>query len=201
MNTNLAMVATPNATTQGEDTKYDKVKITNGYGLISKAGVSVQRGITAHLHVDMNTKTLTENTVKSWLEDNKSSFTQEQWSSVSQGFSASGAFGWLFGGSAGYYRNTNNKIAKAQTEQQKGFLKSLYQQQETNVNIHGTLDAVGTSFIPVEGFVFVEVTTITFDDNTSLNVINSSNSTVADSSGSTNGIEKTGGNLNVVPLK
>lgn len=200
MNTNLATVAVPTSSVQGEDTKYNNVKITNGYGLISKAGVSVQRGITAHLNVDMNTKTLTENTVKSWLEQNKSAFTQDQWSSVSQGFSASGAFGWLFGGSAGYYKNSSNKVAKASSSEQKGFLKSLYQQQQTDVNINGTLDAVGTSFIPVEGFVFVEVTTIVFDDNTSLNVINSSNSTVADASGSTNGVEKTGGKLNVVPL-
>ena len=200
MNTNLATVATPMAGVQGENTSYKSAKITNGYGLISKAGVSVQRGITAYLQVDMNVKTLTQNTVTSWLKDNKSSFTNEQWSSVSSGFDACGAFGWLFGGSAGYYRNTDNKQMHAQTSEQQGFLKSLHQQQETDVNIKGSLDAVGTSFIPVEGFVFVEVTTITFDDNTSLNVINTSNSTVANSSGNTNGIEKTGGQLHVTKL-
>lgn len=200
MNTNLATVAMPMAGVQGEDTSYKSAKITNGYGLISKAGVSVQRGITAHLNVDMNVKTLTQNTVTKWLQENKSAFSNEQWSSVSTGFSASGAFGWLFGGSAGAYHNTHNKQLTASSSEQQGFLKSLHQQQETDVNINGTLDAVGTSFIPVEGFVFVEVTTITFDDNTSLNVINSSNSTVADASGSTNGVKKTGGKLNVVPI-
>jgi len=200
MNTNLRTVLTPAAATQSEHTDYSSAKITNGYGLVSKAGVSVQKGITAHLNVDLKVKTLTVNDVTTWLNENKSSFSEEGWSSVSKSKSTAGAFGWLVGKNDKEFSNTSGKIDASSDQKVQGALKTLHQQQETELQIQGTLDAVGTSFIPTEGYVFVEVTTITFNDNTSMHVINTDNSAVADGSGNTNGLKKTGGQLALNPI-
>ncbi|NCR11259.1 MAG: hypothetical protein GPI95_24900 [Microcystis aeruginosa LG13-11] len=69
--------------------------------------------------------------------------------------------------------------------EKQGFLKSLSQVQQSLVTIQGSIDAVGTSFIPVQGYVFVETTTIEFNNGESLTVVNSSSPVVADSTGDT----------------
>lgn len=193
-----------------EDTNYKSAKISNGYGLVTRAGVSVQRGVTAHVDVKFTIDTVTNNSFKQWLDSQKHNFSKEEWHTLEENYAAggflggvlTGAFGLLFGGGTyNHYKNAHDKTVEADSTEKQGFFKSLSQVQTSLVTIQGSIDAVGTSFIPVEGYVFVETTTIEFNDGKTLTVVNSSSPVVADSTGDTSKIStQPNQKLNIVPI-
>jgi hypothetical protein len=101
-----------------EDTNYKSAKISNGYGLVTRAGVSVQRGITAHLDVKFTINTISNNSFKQWLDSQKHNFSKEEWHTLEENYAAggflggvlAGAFGLLFGGGTyNHYKNAHDK--------------------------------------------------------------------------------------------
>jgi hypothetical protein len=192
-----------------ETTNYSTAKISNGYGLLTKAGVSVQRGITATMHVEFIIDTVSNNSFKEWMDSQKHMYSNEQWHTLEENYSAGGFLGGVLGGCFGFafgggtynhYKNSHDKEVEADSSDKQGFLKSLNQVQRSKVTIKGDITATGTSFIPVEGFVFVETTTIQFNDGSSLTVVNTSNPVVAQQDGNTQGLTGGGQQLNVVPI-
>ena len=136
-------------------------------------------------------------------------YSNEQWHTLEENYSAGGFLGGVLGGCFGFafgggtynhYKNSHDKEVEADSSDKQGFLKSLNQVQRSKVTIKGDITATGTSFIPVEGFVFVEATTIQFNDGSSLTVVNTSNPVVAQQDGNTQGLTGGGQQLNVVPI-
>ena len=186
---------------ESEQVDYNQTTISNGYGLLTQAGVQVQKGVTAHINVDMVLNIITDQQITNFVESNKSHMDEDTKSKVEQSHSASGIFGWLFGKSEEYFENKSSSRVVNVDENKKAMLENLHQMQKTKVHVTGTIDAVGQSYIPVEGHVYVKTTSIHFNDGTTLTSINSSDTMVADANGSTNGVQQGSGNkLNVVPL-
>lgn len=186
---------------ESETVNYEQTTISNGYGLLTQAGVSVQRGVTAHINVDMVLHILTDQQIQNFVQSNKSHMSDDTRSKVEQSHSSSGIFGFLFGKSEDYFENKSSTRVVDMTEDKKAMLENLHQMQKTKVRVTGTIDAVGQSYIPVDGHVYVKTTSIHFSDGTTLTSINSSDTMVADVNGSTNGVQQGNSNkLNVVPL-
>lgn len=193
-----------------EDTKYTQAKISNGYGLMNKVGVTVQIGVTADIDVAFHIKTVSENSLKQWYSDNSSCFTDDEKHTLEENYAAGGfmggflggCFGCVFGGGTyNHYKNQTDQVVKTTDEKQQGFLKSLSQLQQSEVVVTGHIQATGQSYIPVEGFVYVETTTVEFSDGTTLTVVNTNNPVVADGQGDTSQIKQAGDSkLTIVPV-
>ena len=192
ININLVNLAGFEATS----TEYSNFKITNGYGMIAKAGVEVTKGVEAIVDVEFKMQSIATQDFKQWLDKNKSYYSKEQWHKLEENYAAggfmggvmAGAFGMLFGaGSYNHYKNEHNKVVEVHDNSKEGFLKSLHNVTTTNTTVTGKLHVIGQSEIPTIGCVYVEVTTINFKDGTSKTVVNSSNPIIADKNGNTSG--------------
>ncbi len=101
---------------------YDFFPRSTLLGLVTRAGVSVQRGITAHLDVKFTINTISNNSFKQWLDSQKHNFSKEEWHTLEENYAAggflggvlAGAFGLLFGGGTyNHYKNAHDKNVEA----------------------------------------------------------------------------------------
>ncbi len=67
-----------------EDTEYTQFKVSNGYGYIGKAGVTVQKGTTATINVKAKVSCVTMEQIMSIVREHKSEFTNEQFSYIEE---------------------------------------------------------------------------------------------------------------------
>lgn len=194
-----------------ESTDFSTFKITNGSGTVVRAGATVQNGVTAHVQVEFKMKSVTDHDFKTWFEQTKSFFSNEQWHTLQERHSAGGflggvlcgCFGLLFGGgSYEHYKNTYDKQVTVNDTEKQGFLKQLHDIVQTDVVVTGTIDVTGTGNMPISGWIFVETTSIEFKDGTTLTVINTSNPVVAQADGNKEGLAQPPANqkLTVVPI-
>lgn len=189
---------------------YSSFKISNGYGRLARAQVEATKGVTAHIDVEFLMTTVSTQDMTKWLSENKHYFSDEQWHTLEENHAAggflggvlAGAFGFLFGGgSYNHYKNSHDKEVKVDDQKQEGFVKSLHDTTTTQVTVRGRIDATGLSNIPSVGCVFVESTSVEFNDGTSIHVINSSDPIVASPDGSVGDFDTPSGQkLDIIPL-
>ncbi|WP_428409193.1 hypothetical protein [Hyphococcus sp.] len=191
-----------------EQTDYSNVNLTNGYGMLAKAGASVTKGATVEMDVKFTLDSVATQDFKSWLDSQKSNYSNEEWHKLEENYAAGGflgglllgAFGFLFGGgSYNHYKNQHDKQVTSSNSKQQGFLKSLHDVTTTKVCVQGKVTATGLSNIPTTAAVYAEVTQIDFKDGKTITVVNSSNPVVADESGDTKDVSGSG-QLNIVPI-
>ncbi len=184
-----------------ESGDYKSATITNGYGMVAKAGVAVTRGATATIQVDITVDCVSTQDFKTWFDERKSNFSNEQWHKLEENYAAGGflggvllgCFGFLFGGGTyNHYKNEHKKQVTASDTKQDGFMKSLHMVTNSKVKVSGSVTAVGQSLIPTTAAVFVETTQVDFQDGKSLTVINSSAPEVADQNGKTGDVSGSG---------
>lgn len=196
--------AVSNEETQGVQYTY-----TNGYGQVTRAGVTVQQGATAQATVNITMDAVTVKTSQEWFNQNKQVFTQSQQDTINGHFdqqdSASGwnaIFAWGAQGSTNqnYFQNANHQAEQTTTDSQTNLVNSASQLQNEKVQVTGTVSITGESMLSTTAFVFAQISTIQFADGQSISVLNQSNPIAADSNGSTSGATAQPSKLNVVPL-
>lgn len=192
-----------------EEDNYGECKISNGYGMLAKAGATVQKGAKVHLTVDFTMKSVATQDFKTWLDKQKDYFSDEQWHTLEENYAAggflggvlSGAFGMLFGaGDYNHYKNQHDKEVKVDNKDHEGFVKSLHDVTRTTVHVKGTVDIEGVSMQPTSACVFVQTTTISFKDGSSLTVVDSSDPVAATEDGDVTKVKTSDSNLSVVDL-
>lgn len=188
---------------------YSSVRLTNGHGSLSRVGVSLQRGVKAKIDVKFEIETISDQDFKTWFDSGKRFFTSEQIDKLEEGYSAGGflggllcgCFGFLFGGgSYNHYRNSYSKQIQVEQTEKQGFMRDLHDINKSKVEVKGSIEAEGIDWVPVEGFVFVETTTIEFADEKRLTVISSSSPVVAAADGDTTHLRTGPGTLAIVPI-
>lgn len=196
--------AVSNETTAGTTYTY-----SNGYGQLTKAGVSVQKGATATAHVDIKMKLVTNDTTQTWFDENKEVFTASQQSTIqshldrsntASGWNAIFAWGASSSANENYFSNANHQAEETHTDSQTHTVTSASKLQANEVHVTGDVSIVGVSMLPTTAFVFAQISTINFADGTSMQVINQSDPMAASSSGDTGGVNAKPNKLNVVPI-
>ncbi|HKJ34324.1 MAG TPA: hypothetical protein VKA34_21045 [Balneolales bacterium] len=192
-----------------EQTDYSSFKISNGYGMIAKAGAEATQGVEVDVDVKFKMESISTQDFKQWMQENKTHFDDEQWHKLEENYAAggflggvlAGAFGLVFGaGSYNHYKNSHDKEVKNTSSKKDGFLKSLHDVTNTKTEIKGSIKVIGQSQIPSVGCIFVEVTSIQFKDGTKKTVVNTNNPVIADNNGDTSKFKQGGGKLNIVPI-
>jgi len=192
-----------------EQTEGVQYTYTNGYGQITKAGVTVQQGATAQATVDITMEAVTVDSSKQWFTENKQVFTQSQQDTINGHFdqqdSASGwnaIFAWGAKGSTNqnYFQNANHQSEQTATDSQTKLVQSASQLKNQRVKVTGTVSITGESMLSTTAFVFAQISTIQFAEGQSISVLNQSNPLAADSNGSTSGATAKPAKLNVVPV-
>ncbi|WP_293073656.1 hypothetical protein [Moorena sp. SIO4A5] len=191
-----------------EEAAYESGTIQNGYGRASGVFVTVQRGTTANIDIDIELTTVSEESLNQWQEKASSYFSAQEWESITQGSRTKGRkagllsaiFGAKFGGRTDYYRNSSKGYQTQSQSDREGLARSLYNLETSKFNLKGKLTAVGTSFIPVTVSAYIQATQFTFSDNSRLTVVNTENPIAADQNGSTNGANSQPTDLNLIPL-
>lgn len=180
---------------------YSSFKITNGYGVVGKAGVVLTKGASADIKVNIKVTCITEDQLLDFVQNSKNSFTTDQYSQITQnatykkGNSAAsilnGMLGLKFGKNSGNawgtYKNANAKQVTTANDGDKEFLKSLHDLTQQTYELSGRITAVGQSRVPTIAYCFVEVSRVQFQDGTTLKVVNTT-ANVGDSNGSTSNV-------------
>jgi hypothetical protein len=183
---------------------------TNGYGQMTKAGVTVQKGATAQADVNITMKAVTAEASQKWFDENKDVFSRSQQDTIKGHFdkqnSASGwnaIFAWGAKGSESqnYFQNADHQSENTTTAAQTKLVESASTLLDQKVQVTGTVSITGESMFSTTAFVFAQISTIQFADGTTISVINQSDPVAADSNGSTSGASAKPATLKVVPLK
>jgi hypothetical protein len=184
---------------------------TNGYGQMTTAGVSVQKGASAKAHVEIRMRIVTAEQSVKWFNENKNHFSAEQQSQIREHFehenSASAwnaIFAWGAKGSSreDYFKDARGKTERTETEAQTQLVDSASKLEEQEVTVVGDVSIHGVSMLPTQAFVFAQISTIHFANGTSMHVLNQSNPVAATADGNTDSVKADDGQkLNVIPMK
>lgn len=185
-----------------ENTDYSKFEVSNGYGQISSAGATVQKGITGHVSISLTirsfsessyqatTKTIT-NTVKSQSADELEAHMQSRdysswWYTL---------LGMGSNKSSDEYRKSTHSSATITENAIKDALEKNMSSNLEEFSVSGSFDIVGTSNIPTTVNLFIKTLTITTSDGNSIVVV-SKETAAADNSGT---IVPSSGTINIGP--
>lgn len=189
----------PALTSEQTDTSledYSSFKITNGYGAVGKTGISLTKGATADIDVNVKVTCISQDDLVEFIENNKNSFTAEQYSQITQsaayqnGYSAATLLNGILGlkfdanNAWGAYTNVNAKQVNTSDKQNQQLVKSLHDLTQHSYELKGKLTAVGQSYIPTVAYCFVEVSRVQFQDGNILKVVNTK-ANVGDANAST----------------
>merc|ERR1712205_42881 len=181
----------------------------------TQAGVSVQRGIQATMHYNYQYNGITWQQIKTATEDYIATQHGEQKSHSESAF-ANGHAGvngfWSFlgfnvGASGGWNSaSSSNTVSGEQAAHLHSLFSNIGSSAKQDITLTGDITAVGQSYIPTEGFVFVRVISFHFDDGRTFTAVDTSgapNSAIAaTSNGDTSSLTTTSAppaQINIVP--
>ncbi|MDR0944496.1 MAG: alpha-xenorhabdolysin family binary toxin subunit A [Ruminococcus sp.] len=178
-----------------------------GYGNLSKAGATVQIGVTGHVEIDLEITSLSEKFYTETTNDLQSTFTHETTSEMQRATENNDQQSWWFaflaGGSSSH--QTSSDISKQQngevTFTDSKVTNSATQNMEKNkqkFRVKGSFDIVGQSYIPTTVYLFIETLTIKTSDGQTI-LIPTQNVAAADANGNT-GAGTPSGKLNITPI-
>ncbi|MGB7440071.1 MAG: hypothetical protein WA919_03310 [Coleofasciculaceae cyanobacterium] len=191
-----------------EEAAYESGSVQNGYGRASGVFVTVQRGTTANIDIDLSLTTVSQEKFNQWQQKASSYFSSQEWETLNKTWGKKGrmggflaaAFGLKFGRSSSHYQNSSKSYNTQSQSEREQLARSVYNLETSQFRVTGKLTAVGTSFIPVTVSAYIQATQFTFSDNKKLTVINTENPIAADQNGSTNGSSAQPTDLNLLPL-
>lgn len=192
-----------------EKAQYQHFEYSNGYGQLTKAGVTAQRGGEATADVDISMHIVTLEQSQAWFHEHSELFDAEQQSTIKGHFdeeNTASAWNAIFAWGAtnhsdrNYFQNAHNKSIQTTNDRQSNFVKSVSQLKDQAVQVTGHVKMVGTSFIPTTAFVFAQVSTIRFEDGSKMHVLNQSNPIGADQNGNTGSVDTTPTRLHIEPI-
>lgn len=192
-----------------EETAYKTGTFTNGYGSVGGLRATVTKGASIDLNVDFTVNTISEEEFNEWKTYVYTHLTEEKRKTLEERYSAKGKASWLsaaFGGSfsaGGNYEHYENKTSFFDTENEEfreGFTKKIFNSTNSTYKVTGKVTATGTSNIPTEVTVFVELCKIKFNNGKEISVVNLDNPFANSVDGTTGGVESKPKDLNIVPL-
>ena len=178
-----------------------------GFGQLSRAGATVQIGVTGHIDVELTMKSLSEefyqDTTNEITHTVSTSIAQELKETSSSKNYSSWWFAFLAGGSnnqhdSSYYRNMQSNTVNIDNTKYFNSASSKMSSHQQSFKISGKFDIVGQSYLPTTVFLFIETLTVQTSEGTSV-VIPTQNTAVADASGNTGG-GTTSSKLSITPL-
>ncbi|GKX30881.1 hypothetical protein SH1V18_33610 [Vallitalea longa] len=195
----ISMVLTSSSLIFAKETNYDdrtreykSLKISNGYGLAGRSSMRITRGATCEFKIDTPVKCVTQKEIVELIKENISNFSQEELSILKkdisfnyEGFGSRlfcGLFGTKFNSSIFDYKNAHNKEIIPSDTSGRNLINAIYNLEEKDYRITGTVCAGSNSYIPTQPYAFIEVTVIEFEDGKKIRVINT-NSVVAEGDG------------------
>lgn len=190
-----------------QDVGSESITYTQGYGQLSKAGATVQLGVTGHIEIDLIIKSLSksfyEDTTNEIINTVSSSTAEELKEASSKNDCQSWWFAFLAGGSSGshdsdYYRKQQNNTVTIADTKYFNAASSKMSSNEQNFRVSGTFDIVGQSYVPTTVYLFIETLNIQMADGTTI-VIPTQNTAVADAQGQI-GAGKMESKINIIPL-
>jgi hypothetical protein len=193
-----------------EETKGTQYNYTNGYGQLTKAGVSVQEGATAEAKVDIKMVLVSLETSQSWFNEHKQVFTEKQQSRIqghfdkentASGWNAIFAWGAKNSENENYFQNANAEHEETTTDSQRDVVNSASKLQSSKVHVKGKIKMTGLRSWSTRAFVFAQISKIQFGDGTYIQSINQSDPVAAAPSGDTGAVvSEPGQKLNVVGI-
>lgn len=192
-----------------EKAQYQNFEYTNGYGQLTKAGVTVERGGEATADVDILMHIVTSEHSLAWFHENSDLFTSEQQNTImghfdkkntASAWNAIFAWGATDSSDQNYFHNAHNKFTQTHTEKESNFVKSVSKLKNEAVSVTGHVEMVGTSFIPTTAYVFAQVSTIRFENGSKMHVLNQSDPVCADKNGDTGGVDTKPARLHIEPI-
>lgn len=190
-----------------QDVGAESITYTQGYGQLSKAGATVQLGVTGHIEIDLIIKSLSQSfyndTTNEIINTVSTSISEELKEASSKKDYKKWWFAFLAGGSTGshdsdYYRKQQNSTVTIADTKYFNAASSKISSNEQNFRVYGTFDIVGQSYVPTTVYLFIETLNIKMNDGTTI-VIPTQNTAVADKQGQL-GVGQTESKLNIVPL-
>ncbi len=204
--TRMPLVALSNEEVVGTTYTY-----STGFGQLTKAGATVQKGATVTATVDITMKVVTNEQTNSWYNENKhvySTETQHEIESHLSESNTSSAWWAIFAhGASGNHNkdeweHDNTLVVNTTDDQQTNIVKSMNKLESKDVNIKGNISITGYSYLPTTAFIFAQISTITFSDGTTAQVINGADPVAADTKGDTSTVKADPGQkLNIIPIK
>lgn len=190
-----------------QDVGQQTITYTQGYGQLSKAGATVQLGVTGHINIDLTIESLSENFYKDVTKEIKktcsSSITQELEEESEKKDYRNWWFAFLAGSSkdshdSSYYRRQQNNIVNIDDKNRFKSVTKKMSSNKQNFHVTGQFDIVGTSYVSTTVFLFIETLNIQLSDGTTM-VIPTQNTAVADANGNVGG-GSTKSKLTILPL-
>lgn len=185
---------------------YTSFELTHGYGCLNKAGVSVMRGVTANVHVDMCISTYAESSYQNTTNEMKnvldSKVTEHLAESQSKSNHANWWF-WLISKNESDYEHHKDSTTETVTTTDTTVSNSVQKNFSNNkqeYHVTGDFTVVGQSNIPTVAYLFVETLQIKTKNGNTTTVINST-PIAADSSGDTSKVSTDSDKkLNIISL-
>lgn len=192
-----------------EEVKGTTYTYSEGFGQLTKAGATVQKGAEVTAHVAIEMKAITNEQTQSWFNENKTTYTDEQQkeiqSHLDEGNTSSAWWAIFAWGASGDHTKNEWKTEKTldvhtTDQQQTNIVNSLSKEESKYVKVTGDIKITGTSYLPTTAFIFAQISTITYADGTTAQVIDGTPE-VADAHGDTSGAKVNDGQkLNIVPI-
>lgn len=192
-----------------EETAYKTGTFSNGVGTIGGLRATVTKGASVDLNVDFEVNAISEDVFNEWKTYVHTHLTEEKRKTLEERYSAKGKAGWLsgvFGGSfsaGGNYSHYENKTSFFDTENEEfreGFAKKIFNSTNSTYKVTGRVTATGTSNVPTEVTVFVELSKIKFINGKEISVVNMEKPFAGRVDGTPGGVESKSENWNIVPI-
>lgn len=183
------------------------ISYTQGYGQLSKAGATVQSGVTGHLHIDLTVESLSQQFYEETLKEITNTVSKDMHDQLREASSKKDYPNWWFaflagssqsGHDSGYYRNQQSNTVTVADTKLFHSASSKMSSYKTQFHVSGDFDIVGQSYIPTTVYLFIETLTIQTSEGTSV-VIPAPSTVVADAQGNV-GAGTTQGKINITPL-
>lgn len=190
-----------------ENTDYSKVSFTHGYGQLSKAGVTVQKGIRGSVDVSLKISTYSEDFYSAVTKDISTLVTKDVSSKLEENIKSKNSANWWFAIFAGgnnsnkdyqYYKDSKESSVQFGNSKIVDSLNTHSKDSMGEFEVKGHFEIIGTSNIPTTAYLFIETLTIKTTDGSTMTVVNSE-PVAADKDGDKKGLE-TSGKLNIIPL-
>ncbi len=183
------------------------ISYTQGYGQLSKAGATVQIGVTGNLHIDLTIESLSKDFYRETTDKVINTVSESIRNELKEHCIKEDYKNWwfaLFAGSSkekqnsDYYRNQQQDNVTIADTTCYHAISSKMSSSKQQYHVSGDFQIVGQSYIPTTVYLFIETLMVTTQDGNTI-LIPTQNTVVADAEGNT-GNASSPSKINIVPL-
>jgi hypothetical protein len=182
---------------------YSNVEFTSGYGSVSSAGATVQKGVTGHISVDLEIDSYSEDSYQQVISDITHTISADVRDQLEEHLRERDYGNWwtkLLGIGSGHdvdhYKNEDHAKVEITNDTIKNSIEKHMSGSRQSFSVKGNFDITGQSDIPTTVYLFIKTLQIQTNGGTT-NVI-SNQTAAADSQGN---IQPSSGKINILPKK